>query len=220
MSTVRLGAPFANGTPSISAAHAYSIDGAIAGRIGIQKLEIGLHASFTERYSQLTSTRPNPWASVGGSVSYAIQPRLVGRFEYIRFHPIGDIGTGSDLKLAVERKQMLHPKIAFDGSGGFTFAAGRRSGEDQNELILQTRSAIQATATPRLSGEIALPLDINLGGGLFDHTLTLGISPAALYAATDHLDIFARIFVGLLPAPSGGSASDFRRYTVGVNWRP
>ncbi len=125
------------------------IDGEIAGRIGIQKLEIGLHASFTERYSQLTSTRPNPWASVGGSVSYTIQPRLVGRFEYIRFHPIGDVGTGSDLKLAVERKQMLHPKIAFDGSGGFTFAAGRRSGEDQNELILQTRSAIQATATPR-----------------------------------------------------------------------
>lgn len=195
------------------------VDGLIGARLGIQKFELGLRATFHERYSQSSDTRPNPWASVAGTLAYSITPMFAGQFEYIRFQPIGDLGGGSDLRVKLERKLLIAPRVGFDGSAGFVFEQFGNGGESRNELILETNYALQATATPKLSLEAAAFLGINLGGTLFDHTVTLGAGPRALYAASNQVDVFAQIFVGLLPAVANQSSSDFRSYTIGLNWR-
>jgi len=198
------------------------IDGAAFLRYGIQQFELGLRARFHERYAVLDN-RPNPLLEVGGSLVYSITPMFAGRLEYARRHPFGRLGSdtdGSDLRVELARKQLLAPRIAIDGTAGFLFLQRTNAGFSANELIGDTRVALQLTATPRLSFEGAALFQLNLGGALLSHTVTLAVAPTAVFVVTPQIDVFARILVGLLPAASGSSSSDFRSYTIGLNWRP
>jgi len=196
-------------------------EASVAARFAIQKFELGLRTSVTERREEIDPPHPNRWATIAGTVTYAITPMFAGRFEYVRFHPVGNVGNGSDLRIALERKQVLHPRFVFDGTGGFVFKQRTfDGGGSASELVLQANPGVQVIATPRLGFEAVMPIDLNLGGTLEDYTVGLGVAPGALFAATDQVDVFARVFVGLLPAANGSSASDLRVYTVGVNWRP
>ena len=96
----------------------------------------------------------------------------------------------------------------------------RGDGSKINELVLETNAGLIATVTPKLALAAGVVLDLNAGGELFQHTIGLGVVPQALYAMKPNVDIFARIFLGLLPAVENGNSSDLRTYTVGVNWRP
>ncbi len=200
------------------------IQGALSLRYGIQQFELGLRARFHERYEEVTRERPNPLLEIGGSLVYSITPMFAGRLEYTRIHPFGKLGdsvNGSDLRVELARKQLLAPRIALDGTAGFLFLQrGNGAGGSANELVGDTEVGLQLTATPRWSFEGAMALQINLGGELFTHTVTLAVAPTALFAATEQIDVFARILVGLLPARDGSSSSDLRTYTIGLNWRP
>lgn len=179
--------------------------------------ELGLRTSFHVRYPQDESTRPNPWQTITGTIGYAIRPMFAGRLEYTRYHPVGDLGKGSDLRLALLRKQLVAPRLALAGSAGFTYA---ERGGDQNELTADGVFGVQVTATPRLSLEALGELGLNVGGDLYSHTVSLGFGALGLYALDAHLDVFVRLFVGLLPAVDGSSSNDLRSVTLGVNWRP
>ncbi|MBA2543143.1 MAG: hypothetical protein H0V17_26110 [Deltaproteobacteria bacterium] len=200
------------------------IDGLISGRIGIQKFELGLRTTFHERYAEVMAERPNRLLTIAGTLAYSITPMFAGKLEYVRIHPFGRLGDsleGSDLRVILGRKERLSPKIAFDGNAGFVFLQrANGGGGTANELVGETVAGLQFIATPRLSLEASALLQLNLGGELLSHTVTLGIAPSALYAVTEDIDVFARIFVGLLPAREGSSSSDFRTYTIGLNWRP
>ena len=192
------------------------IDAFVAARIGIQQFEMGLAASFHNRYAEVTTTRPTWWRSVTGTLAYAITPMFAGRLEYRRYHPIGDLGQGSDLAIAMLRKYLVAPRIALAGSAGFVF----QQRGDVNELVLGSTFGPQITATNALSFEVFADLGVAVGGELYSHTLELGVSAQGLYAITRDLDVFARGFVGLLPAVENSSSNDFRSVTIGVNWRP
>jgi len=198
------------------------IEGEVNGRYGIQQFELGLRVRMHERFAELD--KPNPLLSIGGSLVYSIRPMFAGRLEYTRIHPFGKLGEaleGSDLRVELARKQLLAPRIALDGTGGFIFMQRQNDGGgSRSELVLDTDVGLQLTATDRLSFEGAVLLQLNLDGELFDHTVTLAIAPTAQYAATKQVDVFARIFVGLLPAAQGSSSSDLRAYMIGLNWRP
>jgi hypothetical protein len=196
------------------------IDGLVGGRFGIQKFEVGLRAGFHLRYEQDQSTRPNPWSTITGTIAYAIQPQFVAMVEYSRMHPIGDLGKGSTFRALLARRQLIVPRIAFDGTAGFAFPQRGDFGSNVSELVLEATPGLIATATPKLSLAAYAALEVNAGGDLFGHTLGLGFVPQALFAMKPNVDIFARIFLGLLPAVSGGNSSDLRSYIIGVNWRP
>ncbi len=198
------------------------IEGEVRGRYGIQQFELGLLVRMHERFAEMD--KPNPLLAIGGSLAYSIKPMFAGRLEYVRIQPFGDLGQalgGSDLRVELARKELLAPKIALDGTAGFLFVQRTNGGGGSaNELIGQADVGLQFTPTPRWSFEGAMLLQLNLGGELLDHTVTLGVTPTALFAATRQIDVFARIFVGLLPAREGSSSSDLRIYTIGLNWRP
>ncbi|MDQ3338887.1 MAG: tetratricopeptide repeat protein [Myxococcota bacterium] len=192
------------------------IDSFVAARIGIQMFEMGLRASFHTRYAEVDATRPTLWRSVAATFAYSINPMFVGRLEYTRYHPSGDLQKGSDLQVALLRKYLVAPRVAIAGSAGFTFfERGERS-----ELVLQSTFGPQLTATPAVSVEVMAELGIAAGGELYAHTIDLGVSASGFYAVTRDLDVFARVFAGLLPAVEGSSSNDFRSVTIGVNWRP
>ena len=192
------------------------IDAGVFGRIGIQMFEIGLRATFHARYPQRESTRPNPWQTVTASFGYAIKPMFVGRLEYTRYHPVGDLGKGSDLRIALLRKQLVMPKLALAGSAGFVYAERG----DENELTGEGTFGVQATATARLSFEALAELGLNAGGDLYSHNVSLGFGTLGMYAVNAEIDVFLRLFVGLLPAVDGSSSNDFRSVVIGLNWRP
>ena len=199
------------------------IDGSASLRYGIQQFELGLRMRFHERYAVLDD-RPNPFQEVGASIVYSIKPMFAGRLEYSRNHPFGRLGSdvqGSDLRVELARKQLLSPRIAADGTAGFVFLQRNNNGGfSASELIGDSRIGLQLTATPKLSFQGDVVFQLNLGGELLSHTVTLAVAPTALVAVTEQIDVFARILVGLLPARDGSSSSDFRTYTVGLNWRP
>jgi hypothetical protein len=195
------------------------IDTVAGGRFGIQKFEIGLRTAVRLRQEEVTTEAPNRWTQITGSLAYAIQRNFAGVVEYSRVHPIGDLDKGSDLRVFAARRQLLQPRIAFDGTGGFAFLQREGGGGSASELVLEANAGLIATVTPRLSVALGVEIDINAGGGLFDHTIGLGAVPQVLYAAKPGFDIFARAFLGLLPAINGNS-SDLRVYVIGVNWRP
>lgn len=190
------------------------IDALVAARIGIQMFELGLRASFHARYPEVMATRPKPWRSVTGTLAYAIQPLFVGRLEYTRYHPVGELGKGADLALALMRKYIVAPRVGLAGSAGFTFFERG----DASELVLEASFGPQVTATDALSFEMAAELGVAAGGELYSHTVGLGVAFGGLYAISRDLDVFARAVVGLLPAVDGSSSNDFRSLTIGVNW--
>ena len=192
------------------------IDAFVAGRVGIQQFEMGLATSVHARYAEVTMTRPRLWRSVTGTLAYAITPMFAGRLVYTRYHPIGDLGQGSDLAIAMLRKYLVAPRVAIAGSAGFVFL--QRG--DVNELVLESTFGPQITATDALSFEVVADLGVAVGGERYSHTLELGVAAQALYTITRDLDVFARGFVGLLPAVENSSSNDFRSVTIGVNWRP
>lgn len=192
------------------------IDTFVAARIGIQMFEMGLRASFHTRYAEVETTRPTIWRSVTATLAYAIQPMFVGQLEYTRYHPIGDLQKGSELSLVARRKYLVVPRIAIAGSAGFT----NTEFGDRSELALASTFGPQFTATPMLSFELLADLGINVSGDLYSHTIDLGVSALGLYTITHDLDVFMRVFAGLLPAVEGGSSNDFRSLTIGVSWRP
>lgn len=198
------------------------LEGAISGRYGIQHFELGLRARFHERYNELD--KPNPLLEIGGGLVYSIKPMFAGRLEYSRVHPFGRLGestSGSDLRVELARKQLLTPKLALDGTAGFLFLQRNNDGGfSASELIGDTRAGLQVTVTPKLSLVGDVLFQLNLGGELLSHTVTIAVAPTALFAASKQIDVFARILVGLLPARDGESSSDFRTYTIGLNWRP
>jgi hypothetical protein len=197
------------------------IEGELRGRYGIQQFELGLLVRMHERFEE--NDKPNPLFAIGGSLVYSIKPMFAGRLEYTRVHPFGKLGEsagGSDLRVELARKQLLSPKITLDGTAGFLFLQRSNGGFSANELIGEADVGLQFTATDKLAFEASALVQLNLGGELFDHTVTLAVAPTALFAASKQIDVFARIFVGLLPAAEGSSSSDLRTYTVGLNWRP
>lgn len=200
------------------------IDGTISARGGIQKFELGLRAVVHERLPQVMAARPNRFGALAGTLQYSITPMFAGKLEYVRVQPFGKLGDatkGSDLRVILGRKERLSAKLAFDGSAGFVFVQRQNAGgASRNELVGEAIAGLQFVATPRLSIEGGALLQLNLGGELFSHTVTLGVAPAAVFSMTPEIDIFARIFVGLLPARDGSSSSDFRTYTIGLSWRP
>jgi hypothetical protein len=196
------------------------IDAAIAGRIGIQRFELGLRAAFHLRYAEVMATRPSPLSSVAGTIAFAWRPGFAARLEYARLHPIGDVGAGTNFRLAAAHKRLLGARVAFEGDIGLTFAQRDGGGGSASEAALESTLALQATAHRRVSVELAGRVQINLGGTLLDHTVALGVAPAALFSLAPQLDLFARVFVGLLPAVDGQSSNDLRIYTLGVSWRP
>lgn len=200
------------------------IEGVVSARGGIQKFELGLRVGVHERHEQVMAARPNRLQSLAGTLQYSITPMFAGKLEYVRVQPFGRLGDstkGSDLRVILGRKERLSPKIAFDGSGGFVFVQRQNAGGGSgNELVGEAIAGLQFIATPRLSIDGSALLQLNVGGELFSHTVTLGVAPAALYSINPEIDVFARIFLGLLPARSGSSSSDLRTYTIGVSWRP
>lgn len=212
----------ASNTASTSDAFRKSpIEGEVRGRFGIQQFELGLFVRMHERFKE--QDKPNPLFAVGGTLAYSIKPMFVGRLEYTRVQPFGDLGEsagGSDLRVELARKQLVSPNLALDGNAGLLFSQRANGGFDANELIADTRFGVQYALTRRVSLQADALVQLNLGGELFSHTVTLGVAPAFLFAATREIDVFARIFVGLLPARDGSSSSDLRIYTVGLNWRP
>ncbi len=212
----------ASNTASTSEAFRRSpIEGEVRGRVGIQQFELGLLVRMHERFKE--DDKPNPLFAIGGTLAYSIKPMFAGRLEYTRVHPFGDLGEsagGSDLRVELARKQPVSPNLALDGTAGFLFQQRSNGGFDANELIGDTRVGLIFTATNRIALQGDAVLQLNLGGELFSHTVTLAVAPSLLFAATKQIDVFARIFVGLLPARDGSSSSDLRVYTVGLNWRP
>lgn len=198
------------------------LEGEVRGRFGIQQFELGLLVRMHERFAE--QDKPSPLLAIGGTLAYSIKPMFAGRLEYTRVHPFGDLGEatgGSDLRVELARKELLSPKIAFDGTAGFLFTQRQNNGGfDANELIGDTRLGLQFTATDQLSIQGDALFQLNLGGELFTHTVSLAVAPTVLFAATKQIDVFARVFVGLLPAAEGSSSSDLRIYTLGLNWRP
>ena len=198
------------------------IEGEVRGRFGIQQFELGLLVRMHERFKE--QDKPNPLLAIGGTLAYSIKPMFAGRLEYTRVHPFGGLGEalgGSDLRVELARKQLIRPNLALDGTAGFVFQQrSNNGGFEASELIGDTRVGLQLTATNRIALQGDALLQLNLGGELFPHTVTLAVAPTLLFAATKQIDVFARIFVGLLPAREGSSSSDLRVYTVGLNWRP
>jgi len=196
------------------------IDAAVGGRVGIQMFELGVSAGFHVRHSQMNkANQPQRWGSVRGFVGYSIEPEFAGRLEYTRYHPVGDTIQGSDILASLARKILLSQRIAIVAGGGFLYADRGTGDNSVSELTGVATLAVQATATPTLSFEAGATVGLNLSGELYNYTTSLGFEPAALYSASNDIDIFARVFLGLLPASGGGSSNDLRRLTIGLNWR-
>lgn len=191
------------------------IYGGVYGRIGIQRFELGLRATVHGRYPVGESARPSRFRTATATIGYAIAPMFAARLEYTRYHPIGDLANGSDIRVQALRKQLVMPRLALAGAAGFVYAE-----RDESEFTAEAAFGVQITALPKLSLEALAELGINVGGDLYSHNVTLGFGALGLYAVKADIDIFLRVFAGLLPAVSGSSSSDFRAYAIGVNWRP
>lgn len=186
----------------------------VHGRIGIQRFELGLRATVHGRYP-VTESRPSRFRTATATIGYAIAPMFAARLEYTRYHPIGDLANGSDIRVQALRKQLVMPRLALAGAAGFVYAE-----RDESELTAEAGFGVQITATQKLSLEALAELGINVGGALYSHNVTLGFGALGLYAVRADIDVFLRVFAGLLPAVAGSSSSDFRAYTIGLDWRP
>lgn len=157
--------------------------------------------------------RPDAVRSVQAGLRYAFNPLLFVGLDYISIHPTGTVDVNSRLRAQVARKLRLLPRVSVDGRAGFTFYQRHPEGYAvRDELAVASEGRVQITATSGLSFELFVPLELNVGGSQFEHTISLGGAVGALYSLGD-IDLFTQAYAQLLPS------SALRTYTAGVSWR-
>jgi hypothetical protein len=185
------------------------IDAGASARAHLGPFEEAVLVGFHVR-SPFLANKPNPWDTIGMSVRYPIEPGLVVGIAYIEVQPIRDNLRGSDISANVERKLLLFPKVAVDGTAG---VIGSQRANDGNAFVLFGDGRVQAYVAGGLSVEGRATLDLNLGGELYKYTVGLTAAALALYAITPRFDVFAEAASSLLPN------SAFQTYTFGASWR-
>jgi hypothetical protein len=157
-----------------------------------------------------TMNRPNPWDAIGLGLRYPIGPELVVGLDYTQRQPLRAERRGSDLAANVERKLLILPRVAVDGTGGVVFAQREAPG---NAFTLYGEGKVQFGIDGGWSLQAYARLDLHLLGDLYDYTVGIDVAALAVYAVAPNLDLFAQASNSLLPGAS------LHTYLLGASWR-
>ncbi len=200
----------ADGTAATS--NAFDRVGIFAGagvRARLGPLEVSGVLTFIPR-SPVILNKPSPWDTIELAVKYPFDPGFVAGASFTERQPLRDNARASELAGFVERKLLLYPNVAVDGTGAVVFTQ-RDNGN--GEFALAGEGRVQVWVAGGLSLQGSATLGLNLVGSLADHTVDLSVAALVLYAVKPNFDVFVVVGTELLPE------ADLHTYTAGASWR-